>query len=172
VQTLPTYDNRSSERIPTNTNACRLHAGTDGVARWQIRIPGWKDPTGYALNVEFGDIEEVLIHGKSLWYQRYTLPEFRLSHVAYLMVLQGLELSKLVSGILSQTIIGDDGQIVTPIIVPGPWVLLRGKLSPPWAIPTLRNVLLVRLLEAPEKAVANELLLHLSKKFLPEDLTG
>lgn len=152
----------SSAHAPDEAH--RLYEGADGVEAWEMIVPGWKDPTGWSKDsLRFHDIEEMAVGGRLVRFQLFELDGFTLGHTASLMAIQGMPLHQLFTGIFRHVTRGSS--VVVREYVQGPWVFLRGELTPPWAVEAkISGLVLAKLWSSPPKEIFEQVLAALIAK--------
>lgn len=133
----------------TSGEAQGLHKDPDQVI-WQFMVPGWAVPVGTVYDLSRGEEEELVVQDTSLRFQPFYFSRMEITPPCHLMIMQGLKVSQLFSGLLHKVGGGD--------ALPGPWVFLKGDLSAPWDPPVLRDVTIARISIPIEKKFAGELL--------------
>lgn len=135
----------TSTAAPISSEGLREDAGVT----WKIQHDGWGSGVGKA--VFSSALEELRTRCGTVLWQRWATPKIELSRSAYLLVIQGMQLQEL----FGHGCWFENG--VERVL--GPFLYLKGNGSGIYsAVPQLHDVVLSRLVQAPEELQPRELL--------------
>lgn len=119
---------------------------------WAVNTPPWKTPVAFAFDVTTRPFDTYREDGFEVTGQLVTIDALHLTHLATLMVLEGLPRNFLFLGAVLER--GEDKKLC------GPWIFLGATFPEAWQPPIWRNVLLAQLPTAVPPAHHERFLTH------------